>query len=183
MLPTSPIELAELLDSFYDAPDRVGRFVEVPAAALPQPQRSLLDHNHHMTVAIEKFHQSPVDVAILQATTRGLWYAREIVLIRQSDRKVVQYGIVRMNLEWVSAAVRSEILAGEKPLGRILIEHNVLRAVKLQQLFSIVPGEVLQKVFGLSQVPDPCYGRTAVIYCDQAAAIQLLEILPPKTQS
>ena len=38
-------------------------------------------------------------------------------------------------------------------------------------------GPVLQRLLNL-QPGDLCYGRTAIIYCDEQPAIQLLEVVP-----
>lgn len=177
------VDLTELVDLFYDQPKALGEFAEVVAEEIPPATRSLLNHHQHMTVTIERFHRCPVSVRVLQTSQRGDWYAREILLERTASAAgapagmVVQYGIVRLNLGLLADAVKNEILAGQKPLGRVLIEHDVLRSVRLLSLQRILPGPVLQRHLGLG--PDEaCYGRTAVIFCDQQPAIQLLEVVP-----
>ena len=57
--------------------------------------------------------------------------------------QVVQFGIARVSFRYCSAAVRQEILAGNTPLGRILIRHNVLRRVQPTAFLRIVPGSAL----------------------------------------
>lgn len=177
------VDLAELLDLFYDQPTAVGEFVEVTAEQIPPATRSLLNHHHHMTVTVERFHCCPVAVRVLRSQQRGSWYAREILLERTAAGArgplgaVVQYGIVRLNVDLLAGSVRAEILAGQKPLGRVLIEHDVLRAVRLLSLQRIAPGPVLQQHLGLGP-GQACFGRTAVIFCDQLPAIQLLEVVP-----
>ena len=61
-------------------------------------------------------------------------YSRKILLTRQTDRKVVQFGIVRLNFAHLSEAVRQEIESQTAPVGRILIRHNVLRSVEIVQV-------------------------------------------------
>lgn len=167
-----------LIGLFHEDPTSVGTFVSVDGSDVPEPARGLLDHNEHMTVTVERFHQSPVRVEILQAIAIENWYCREILLRHESDDRVVQYGIVRLNLSLLSEPVREEILARQKPLGRLLIEYNVLREVRLRELYRVSPGPVLQNVFAISAA-DECYGRTAIIDCDAVPAIELLEIVPP----
>lgn len=171
------VDLAELVDLFYDQVSSVGEFTEVAAEEIPSATRELLDHEQHMTVTVEKFHCCPVEVNVLRSEAEGDWYAREIILRRSSDQEIVQYGIVRLNLTLLAESVRQEILAAKKPLGRVLIEHDVLRSVRLLSLQKIAAGPVLRRLFGLSP-GDICYGRTAIIYCDQQPAIQLLEVVP-----
>ena len=177
------VDLLELIDLFYDHPTAVGEFEEVAAEEIPPTTRSLLDHHQHMTVTVERFHRCPVAVRVLQTKRQGSWYAREILLEGTSPLgnattgNVVQYGIVRLHVELLAEPVRSEILAGQKPLGRVLIEHDVLRSVRLLSLQRILPGPVLQQHFGI-RPGEPCYGRTAIIFCDDLPAIQLLEVVP-----
>jgi len=129
-----------------------------------------------MTVTLEQHHGCPVDVKVLATHTQGGQYSRKILLTRQSDDQVVQFGIVRLDMRVLANDVRKEIEAKETPLGRILIAHDVLREVKLLNLFEIQCGDELAKSLGF-EVGQVCYGRTALIYCDGAPAIELLEIV------
>ena len=171
------VDLAELVDLFHDEISSVGEFAEVTSEEIPAATRELLNHQQHMTVTVEKFHCCPVEVNVLRSQLEGDWYAREIILRRSSDRAVVQYGIVRLNLSLLADSVKQEILAANKPLGRVLIEHDVLRSVRLLSLQKITVGPVLRRLFNLN-AGEICYGRTAIIFCDQQPAIQLLEVVP-----
>ena len=133
-------ELDTLVALFYDAPERLGEFVEVQAAKMPPVYQRLLAHNHHMTVTVERHHGSLVDVRVLERQPAPPHYARKILLARQSDGRVVQFGIVRLDLSCLEEDVRREIEGGLDPLGRILIRHNVLREVELFKLFEVAPG-------------------------------------------
>lgn len=170
------VERELLIKLFFDEPGSLGNFEEVSAEQIQEPSRSLLAHDHHMTVTLEKFHQSPVDVKVLQSRTDGDQYSRKILLTRQSDGRVVQYGIVRLNLSVLSPDVRKEIEDQQTPLGRILVNHGVLRVVKLLSLLRIESGPDLANSFGL-EIGQICFGRTALIYCDGSPAIELLEIV------
>ena len=173
---SADVELDLLIQLFYDDPDRLGRFQEVNPDDVPDPSRQLLVHNKHMTVTVEKYHSSPVDVDVLQTRRDGDHYSRKIVLTSQSDGQAVMFGIVRLDSAVLSPDVRDEIEAQRTPLGRILIDHNVLRVVKLLNLFRIDPGEDLATALQL-ETGSTCFGRTALIFCDGAPAIELLEIV------
>ena len=88
----------------------------------------------------------------------------------------MQYGIVRLNFGYLEQAVRNEIETEEIPLGRILIQHNVMRQVKLLSLYEIQPGQAMLGVLGI-EPQRSVYGRTAMIFCDDQPAIELLEIV------
>jgi chorismate-pyruvate lyase len=131
-----------------------------------------------MTVTVEAFHGCPVTVQVLQTLVTPTHYSRRILLRRESDDRVVQFGIVRLAIALLDEEVRREIESQSAPLGRILIEHNVLRDVRLLSLWRIAPGSELCGYFQIRGT-DPCFGRTALIYCDGVPAVELLEILPP----
>jgi len=171
--------LDHLAGLFYADLAELGTFEEVLTEAVPQPYRSLLAHHEHMTVSVEQHHGSPVDVEVIAASRSGDYYSRKIILHRQSDRRVVLFGIPRLNLRLVDDEVQREILSESKPLGRVLIEHNVLREVQLASLYRIMPGPDLCRLLVLDQ-PRPTYGRTAFIYCDGYPAVELLEIVAPE---
>ncbi|MEG1971158.1 MAG: hypothetical protein RR101_13690, partial [Burkholderiaceae bacterium] len=82
------------------------------------------------------------------------------------------------NLQSVAPMVREEILAARIPLGRILINHRVLREVTSEAYFHIAAEDSLAARFGLAE-PRDVYGRLATIFCDGAPAVDLLEIVRP----
>jgi chorismate-pyruvate lyase len=171
--------LDHLASLFYSGTAELGSFVEVLAESMPSPYRQLLAHHEHMTVAVERHHHSPVDVEVLDTLRDGDFYSRKIVLHLQSSRKTVLYGVPRINLRLMGEDVKREILGEQIPLGRVLIDHNVMREVQLASLYRVMPGPELCRLFGLEQ-PQVTYGRTAFIYCDGYPAIELLEIVSPE---
>jgi chorismate-pyruvate lyase len=171
-------DLDALVALFYPRPDLLGRFEEADSHDLSRDYRMLLAHDSHMTVTVERFHNGPVDVRVLASQISGTHYARKILLARSNDGQVVQFGIMRLDFSAVSAEVRREVESQSTPLGRILIQHNVLREVHLTKLWKVTPGEDLR---GLLKIPAGgiTYGRTAIIHCDGEPAIELLEIVAP----
>ena len=97
-------------------------FRPVSAAEIPQPARGLLDHDSHMTVAMERLHGTPLGLRVVaRARDAGVaapWYAREILLL-SPEGEVVQHGIVRIDLSHVDAATAARIRAARVPqIGR-----------------------------------------------------------------
>lgn len=171
-------DLRTLVSLFYAEPDELGGFEEVTSDQLPQPFRKLLAHNEHMTVTVESHHNCPVDVEVLQTHVTPSHYARKILLRRQSDRQTVQYGIVRLSFDYLSQEVRTAIESQSAPLGRILIEHDVLREVQLTSLWRIQAGDELCELLQLP-IGSTTFGRTALIFCNSKPAVELLEIVTP----
>jgi chorismate-pyruvate lyase len=119
-----------------------------------------------------------VQVKVLARRREGDIYLRHIVLERCDNGRVVQFGIVRFDFRYVTDEVRDQILAEQTPLGRILINFNVLRHIDLGAIVRIWPGPRLQALFGCPAEP-PLYGRLATIFCNQKPAVDLLEISAP----
>jgi chorismate-pyruvate lyase len=156
----------------------VPAYTYVSPEEMPDPYRGLLVHEHHMTVTVEAYHSGPVDVRILHRRQEGDVYARKILLVHRATGKVVQSGVVRIDLGMCSPAVREAILAGQTPLGRILIEHDVLRRIEPTAFLRITPGPAPMTWFKMTK-PDPLYGRLAIIHCDGRPAVELLEVVAP----
>ena len=153
-------------------------FEFVRADEVPPPYRELLVHDQHMTVTVEKHHGDSVDVRILARQHTGDSYARKILLTLHGNKKVVQFGIMKINLQYCGPEVRQEIIAGQTPLGRILIQHNVLRRIEPTAFLRVLPDPAMIKWFGL-QATKQTYGRLAIIHCDEQPAVELLEIVAP----
>ncbi len=163
----------------FRAPEELPLYEIIPTDEVPEPYQRLLVHDQHMTVTVEAHHGDLVDVRILGTHQEGDVYARQILLTLQQTGRVVQFGIVRVNLAFVAPEVREEIVAGKTPFGRILINHNVLRRIEPTAYLRIHPREIMMGWFGLSE-PRPVYGRLAYIHCDSQPAVELLEIVTPE---
>ncbi len=168
--------------ALFPPPDFLRAYEFVAADKVALPYQKLLVHEHHMTVTLEERHGSLVDVRVLDERLEGDVYARKILLALQSNQKIVQFGLVRIRLEFVSADVRAEITSRQTPLGRVLIQHNVLRTIEPTSFLRILPGPAMMEWFGL-KTPTPTFGRTAVITCDDQPAIEVLEIVAPEVET
>ena len=171
-------ELQALLDLCPGGSALIAAAEHVPSALIPEPYKRLLVHEQHMTVTMEAFHGGPVDVRILERQFAGDIYSRKIVLTKAGTDEVVQFGLVRFDLSYVTSAVRDEILKGETPLGRVLINHNVLRHIDLGAILKITLGPGLAE---LMNAPEGAvtYGRLATIFCNRHPAVDLLEVPTP----
>jgi chorismate-pyruvate lyase len=167
---------SRLATLFFSDLAELGQFAPVTVDRLPVDARTLLAHTDHMTVSHESFHHSPVSVHALAEWRDEASYARSSLLSRQSDGAVIQFGIMRIWLADLPAEVQEEITTKKAPLGRVLIEHDLLREVELITLWEIKPGPVLRKHLKVNE-KAPIYGRTAQILVDERPTVQLLEIV------
>jgi chorismate-pyruvate lyase len=166
---------SRLATLFYGDLAEVGRFEPVNVDGLSDGYRRLLAHQEHMTVALENFHNSPVDVHVMDEWRDEASYARSSLLSRQSDGAIVQFGIMRIWLNDLPDTAQTEITSRQSPLGRVLLEHNLLREVELISLWEIAPGPILRKNLPLHG-HAPIFGRSAQILVEERPTVQLLEI-------
>lgn len=177
----SKVKIETLLAEFYDPATGFAELGRCTSTSdLPSPYNELLNHHAHMTVTVESHHGEKVDVVVHRhhrhQDSSGQWYVREITLKTHGSQKVVQYGIVRLNIDALAPEVWARIESRQTPLGRVLIEHSVLREVQLCELWQITAGPALARLLDTQQ-GDTVYGRTALIYCDGEPAIELLEVV------
>lgn len=177
MTEPAPIFPLVLVDDGFWTLD-FSQVVIVPPSWIPEPYRQMLVHHVHMTVTVEEFYKQPVSIEVLASRRVGESYGRETLLQLSPSQQVVQFGAVRIDLSCCSEAVRNAIVEEKTPLGRVLIENNVLRRIEPTAFLHITPGPKLAGWFGMSR-PEICYGRLGVIFCDDRPAIAVLEILAP----
>ena len=168
--------ISQLTGLFFDSQEELGTFEPVESSDLPDAYQSLLAHHDHMTVTVEAWHNSLVDVRVLTEHREEESYARKILLVLQRDGSPVQYGIMRINLAGLPEIVRLEIESQALPLGRIMIRHHLMREVELCQLWRVNPGPELRLHLQLED-DAPVFGRTARILVAGQPAVELLEIV------
>jgi hypothetical protein len=143
---------------------------------IPHPEDDLLVHHDHMTVVLERHHGHPVDVHVLDERLEGNFYRRKISLTVSGTNKVVELGVVRLDLRFMPEEVSREIREKKTPLGAILIKHKVHRRVKPRYFLSVPHGSAVLKLFD-TETAEPVYGRLGTIYCNKQPCIEWLEIV------
>jgi hypothetical protein len=171
-------ELGKLLAMFPGETPLITDARYIPKTEAPEPYKGLLVHDLHMTETMERYHGCPVRVQVLNRRREGDLYFRESVLHRTDNDRIIQYGLVRFHLEYVTPQVRDEILTEQVPLGRTLINHNVLRHVDLGAILQLTAG---QRLAALLEMPvgGTTYGRLATLFCNHQPAVDLLEVSAP----
>lgn len=169
--------LQQLFDLFADTRIVDPPHIEiVPADQVPAPYSELLVHDQHMTVTLEQFHKRQVHLTVLARRHQDNDYARMILLALEGTGEIVEFGMFRMDLGCCDHAVRDAIIAGRTPLGRILIEHNVLRRIDPLAYLRIQPSQQFRAWFNRRD-DKPIYGRVAMIWCNGQQAVELLEVV------
>ena len=165
--------LAQVWSDFCDPGDS---YEVVCPDAVPAPFDRLLVHNEHMTDRLRDFYGVGVELRVLAEQTRADVYSREILLTLPGSGQVVEYGIARVHLGYVADPVRAEVLARRSPLGDILVQNDVLRRIEPKWFYRFSAAAAVvghfRSAFGVE-----VYGRVGTIFCDDAPAIELLEIV------
>ena len=132
-----------------------------------------------MTLVLENHHGAPVEVHVMEEHLDPLGdiYTRKIYLTPAGSRKVVEWGVVKLDFRYMEPEVKAEILAKRLPLGAVLIKHDVLRRIKVRWFIRCPAAGPLMRLFGRPSTPEDAYGRIGTIYCDEEPAIELLEIV------
>ena len=79
-------ELHKLTESFPEDSTLIEHAEHVPSALTPEPYKRMLVHDHHMTIAMESYHRSSVDVRVLDQHLDGDVYSRKIILVKAVRR-------------------------------------------------------------------------------------------------
>jgi chorismate-pyruvate lyase len=175
-LVTAQTLLAELCAPF--APEGfVPQCDVVSPDSIPAPADALLVHHNHMTVALERQYGKPVSVQVLEEHVDDEIYTRKVILTLVGTSQVVEWGVARLHLRYLSQQVRQEILAKKTPLGAILIQHDVHRRIKPRYFVRFSPQNRVLAMFDDRALDEPVYGRLGTIYCNDEPAIELLEIV------
>ena len=95
---------------------------------------------------------------MLECRRHGNEYARKILLTAQSTGRVVQFGLVRINLGACTEPVRNEIVEEKTPLGRMLIRHNMLRRIEPLAYLRVSLSEVMAGGSALRRERKPSAG-------------------------
>ena len=178
---TARVWLDDVLTMFPDSGIGLESLRLIPGGVVPQPYNDLLGHEHHMTVTLERHHETHVVLESRAVRHEGDDYARKLLLRAGSaDGKIVMAGIMRIQLGEVTEKVREQIVRAETPLGRILIENDVMRRIETKAFLRVILRNTLADVFSPEDGAEFTYGRIAVIFCDGKPAIELLEIVPPE---
>ncbi len=105
-------------------------------------------------------------------------YGRKARPLSSRSGKIVMTGLMIINLTFVKEEVARLIVEGKTPLGRILVDNNVLREVSSGAYLRFEPSDPLVARFRQDH-PRPAYGRLATIFFDGKPAVDLLEIVAP----
>lgn len=139
------------------------------------PYRGLLCHDRDMTSTLASFHEGEVELEVLGEEHEAS-YVREVVL--RVGGKVVEFGVISIQLENFSEELREVILAGDRPLGALLNESG-MRYLSRPQGYLEIAGEKGELMFFESLGRKFRFGRYNVLLDENERILaRIIEILP-----
>lgn len=169
------------LQLFYRRVQRpLPTFERVMGESVPEPFRQLLVHQHDMTPTLEAFHDSAIELNLIERYDDEEGYFRQVLLLREPDRAPVEYGAIRIGLAHFRPNVQKLIRQGVVPLGRILNDHAVAHRSMPKGYFKVEADHGIAAALGIEPLNQALFGRRNVLlnHADQVLA-DVVEILPP----
>jgi chorismate-pyruvate lyase len=157
--------------------------IEMPVAKrvapedIPHPYRGLLSHRSDMTQVLERHYGGRIIVRALSTSQRSRWYTRRVLLVQEYSGRPVEMGAIRIRLDVFSARVRSQILKGHLPLGRIMRDGSLDYHSHPRAFFEITPNSDMMGVFWMRE-PRALYGRQTEVTLGGTKFGDIVEVLP-----
>jgi chorismate-pyruvate lyase len=152
--------------------------VVIDGGLMPEPYRSLLVNHGDMTPTLERFHHCHLHLKVLGRVHAGNDYRRQVVLLDPQNRPV-EFGAIRIHLDVLPPAVQQLVLAGQRPLGGVLIEHDVPHRSNPSAYFQVTGDKLINRALGVTK-PCALYGRcNTLTAADGRVIAEVVEILPP----
>lgn len=160
----------------FSEADWIGLCETVDPRNMPAAARSLLDHQRHMTATLNAHYGEPVALRVLEAYVESQSYRRKILLTVEQGRRVVEFGLVRLDLSVLPEPARADVISKMAPLGEIFTRHNILTRVEPRWFLRFAGNGSIVQCFAPAP-PLEAFGRLGVIHCDGRPAALLLEVV------
>ncbi len=149
------------------------------AEEIVQPYRALLVHSNDMTPTLEAFYRERVGLRVLGRECSPDTYLREVVLELGQSRRPVEYGAIRIQLEYLPVAAREIVLAERRPFGAILQAQAIAHMSWPQAFFAVASDSRLGHLLALC-APTRLYGRRNMLLDGNRHLLaEVLEIVAP----
>ena len=176
----APRELLAPLDGFYARAGRPPLELEpLPAAALPEPARTLLVHHRDMTGTLERHHGGTIHLRVLSGRQDGDSYWRESVLRLDGSERPVEFGAIHIHLDRFPEAARAQILEEHRPLGGILNAGGIPYSSRPAGYFRVAADPFIAEALG-ARPGERLHGRRDTLRNAAGEPLaEIVEILAP----
>ncbi len=149
----------------------------IAPGGIPLPYRSLLVHERDMTLTLESHFGGRVSLRALSTFRKGSSYYRRVLLVQECSARPVEMGAVRVDLQAFEPGIRSQILSGRVPLGRLLRDGGVDYRSRPTVFLAVTPNAEMMGVFWMRE-PRILYGRQTEMSVGGHKVGDVVEILP-----
>ena len=184
------IETQEQADRIFPLNEYYGRRglvlprIEAVAAELvPAPYRVLLVHEGDMTLRLQRFHNQAIGLRVLEHHSTLQALTRTVVLIREGDGRVVEFGSIRIVFAPFPPEAQQEIALCRRPLGTILRGLHLGHFSKPLAFIRVWSDAHVGQLLGVP-AGVPLYGRCNELFDRfRQRLAQVVEILPPESDA
>lgn len=146
---------------------------------VPPPFHGLLVHTRDMTQTLEQHRGMEIHLRVLRRRMRDDTYLRESLLLLEDGDTVVEFGAIRINLDFFPPPARRAILEEHFPLGHLLHEYRIPFESRPKAFLRIHTDAFMNGLFGLTG-SHTLYGRRNTLMDGrQQVLAEVVEILPP----
>lgn len=172
------MDLLMPIQFFYLRENRLVPPIEfIDGAEMPEPYAGLLVHHSDMTPRLGEFHQSQIDLDVLDHEESKDYLMRAVVL-RDSQQRPVEFGAIGIRLEVFNESLRKQIVKAEGPLGGLLANHQFTHSSSPKAYFRVKADEYISQQLQCP-VGTVLYGRcNALLANDGLTFADIVEILP-----
>jgi chorismate-pyruvate lyase len=145
---------------------------------VPEPYRRLLVHDSDMTPTLEAAYGQTVHLRVLKHTLRAEVLARQVLLVLPDGGTAVEFGGIKIYLDYLPEDVRRLVLEKRQPLGTILHAQRVAHASHPAAYLRVTADPLMCEALDLAE-PRVLYGRCNVLSDPSRNVLaRVVEILP-----
>ncbi len=145
---------------------------------VPEPYRRLLVHNSDMTPTLEAAYGQTVHLRVLKHTQRGEVFSRQVLLVLPNGSTAVEFGGIKIYLDYLPEEARRLVLEEKQPLGTILRTQCVAHESHPAAYLRVTADALMCEALDLAE-PRVLYGRCNVLSDPSRNVLaRVVEILP-----
>jgi chorismate-pyruvate lyase len=145
---------------------------------VPQPYHSLLVHDSDMTPTLEAAYGQTIHLRVLKHSLREQVFSRQVLLMLPNDFTAVEFGGIKIYLDYLPEEARRLVLEKRQPLGTILGTQRVVHHSHPAAYLRVTADPLICESLDLAE-PRVLYGRCNVLSDpSQNVLARVVEILP-----
>jgi chorismate-pyruvate lyase len=153
-----------------------GAAIVIEPWQVPEPYRTLLVHEGSMTERLERYRGGSMTLDVLSVSADADRYARWI-LLHDPDGLCCELGGASLDLRHFREPLRTEILDGVEPLGRLLSRHGIAYTSVPRSFLCLTPTKRMQQLLQMTE-SRRVFGRRTELRAGGQTLGDVLEVLP-----